>query len=483
MERLQTFGKESTVSGMDYSRTYSHFQPVKYLYRIRVDNQEKIVFVHEPLHRIPLEYRKKKLSNNTTFYTPKLSNMIEKTYNIFYSSTQIEVEEIPNAYDIDMFPLNTWYSVDPNDEYTSRVQEFIKNYIELCKTNGDFLTKSHNNARWYLCSEEMKRKSEITTNDNETPCKQPDHVDVHEKDRKYQEYQFDNIYKPISTHMEPRSANQERIDQELLEQDSFPSSDIQFTSTSTWSNNYERLAENKTVLPTYFVCFNAYTKQAKLLETEYLTDEYMEFLKTQDILPDIQVTTYQIADSKLEKVIYALEVEDFENIKDVETKMEELLENKVTTYELKQYIEGTYDICLNYTKERKLISELIMNTSAYFNVDASQVRSILPYVLTDLGLLKKRFKEGVCWYGMKTKTHPEVLVPSTNQPTISNMFEYGKVSSIYRDLYAKLPQMGDIMNDVNDVEDKEDKDSKNVLEEKVFSRSWLYNMKQHFETS
>ena len=35
---------------------------------------------------------------------------------------------------------------------------------------------------------------------------------------------------------------------------------------------------------------------------------------------------------------------------------------------------------------------------------------------------------------------------------------------------------------VDDVEDKEDKYRKNVIEEKVFSRSWLYNMKQHFES-
>lgn len=153
--------------------------------------------------------------------------------------------------------------------------------------------------------------------------------------------------------------------------------------------------------PTYTFLQNGETYQVNNREKYKLIMDTLRSMKC-------GVRSFDMNMSLRENVIDTLDVEEFETI---ESCMETLKKstNVITHTQLKEWIQQNYRISVDmnhriqYTVLLDSITKNIMNVFSLpsDNELRPYLRKNLPYVFKELGLHKKRYRDGIFWYGLE----------------------------------------------------------------------------------
>lgn len=202
--------------------------------------------------------------------------------------------------------------------------------------------------------------------------------------------------------------------------------DIDHTTNSELTSTFE---ENKPTMKCVEIVWDNIHRQAIMVEKEhifmcrngttytflqngetYQVNNCEKYKLIMDTLRSMKcaVRSFDMNMSLRENVIDTLDVEEFETI---ETCMDTLKKatNVITHTQLKEWIQQNYRIStdmnhrIQYTVLLDSITKNIMNLYSLpsDNELRPYLRKNLPYVFKELGLHKKRYRDGIFWYGLE----------------------------------------------------------------------------------
>lgn len=157
-------------------------------------------------------------------------------------------------------------------------------------------------------------------------------------------------------------------------------------------------------------------------------DEYCIFSMWMEMM-NMSHQTVSIRQSMKHNVLNVLMIEEYENEEECIERVKQA-NTEITQEQLKSWMKENYVISTNMN-ERILYSQLLSSIEMKFAIDygidrvekgyslPQQLRKLIPYVFQELGLSKKRYRDGVFWYGLKP-VEEDCMARQVQQP----MYEY-----------------------------------------------------------
>lgn len=374
------------------------------IYELKLMNERKLIFIH--IHSNHTKYIKYITDIYSIFYDDKIS------YKLVTDKEYIKIPPEKEQIHIDKY---NYIKDITTEEYLENLLKYQESYSSL------FM----NGKKKGTINRSILRND---SNSNEFDIRQ--FIERGQSSRQ-------KLYEPLYT--VPCINNMDRID----------SSNVTYYDLQKCSNNYHILSKNELNMDSYLILYNHHLKSAGIIfkntniavynilcniynnstKSEYVNEIYNN-------ISDISI----VKEIKLPRNIANELKNRFEMSDDISieetTDIISEYEKENTTEETKQFINSYYEIVddIEYRiKFTTLVNTIVEKLEITNNQHIKTLKQRLPYLLSDMKLKKKRYSDGMYWFGLKEKKFiisipipGSMPIPGTNPIKGSDM-DYKKI--------------------------------------------------------